>query len=418
MIETLPRSNQGPLEGVVVLDFTTQKAGPIATFYLAAMGATVIKIEETKGDVVRTYAPFVNPDGDLSMWRKNPKAISVPMLSRARGKFGTTLNLKSPHGLTIYRELAKRADVVIENYSSGTADRIGIGYKATREINPRIVYCSISGFGAGTMVGRRALDVVIQAASGMMLASGEQGGPPVRVGMSIADTIASVFATIGINAALFRRERSGLGEYVDISMLGALTSFLATEEWQSFERLGEPTRTGNFNVKAAPFGVFACKDGNIAIAGGSRDPFAHALFKIMGRPEWATDARYATLAERCKRNDEVCGAVAQWCNGLTMHEVEAPLSAAGIPVERVRSPSEAIAEPHLQERGDIVKAQHPVLGDAAGLLTFGLPIGFHEAGKGTQAPAPELGEHNALVYHDWLGFPEDQLRDWKSQGVF
>src|SRR5258706_9928598 len=139
-------SNKGPLEGLVVLDFTTHKSGPLATFFLASMGATVIKIEELKGDSVRGYAPFMGPDGVLTMWREHPDAMSVPILNRARGKHSVTLNLKKPEAMTIYRELASRADIVIENYSSGTADRLGIGYEATRAINPRIIYCSISGF--------------------------------------------------------------------------------------------------------------------------------------------------------------------------------------------------------------------------------------------------------------------------------
>lgn len=410
--------NQGPLEGLIVLDFTTQKAGPITTYYLAAMGATVIKIEETKGDVVRGYAPFLGTDGALTMWRTDEEARSMPMLARGRGKYGCTLNLKKPGGLEIYRELAKRADIVVENYSSGTANRLGIGYEATKQINPRIVYCSISGFGAGTMAGRKALDIVIQAASGMMLANGAEKDPPLRVGMSIADTVTSLYATIGINAALYRRASSGTGEYVDVSMLGAMTAFLATEDWQSLERLGEPTRTGNFNVKASPFGVFECTDGYVAIAGGARDHFAHSLFKIMGREEWATDPRYATIAARCRNDQEVCAAVADWCRSLSTSQVEELLSASNIPIERVRSPAEAVTDPTLMDRGDIAPVEHPDLVDTQGLRTFGLPIRFHERGKGTGCTAPELGEHNSLIYGDWLGFPDDILRQWKSEGVF
>ncbi|MEM5318294.1 CoA transferase [Paraburkholderia sp. JHI869] len=417
MDSKFPINNKGPLEGVVVLDFTTQKSGPIATYYLAAMGATIIKIEERKGDVVRGYAPFITSNGQLTLWRKSGDELSLPMLARARGKHSVTLNLKTPQALSIYQELVKRADIVIENYSSGTADRLGIGYKATKALNQRIIYCSISGFGAGVMPGRKAFDVVIQASSGMMLANGIEGGPPVRVGMSIADTLASLYATMGINAALFRRERSGHGEYVDISMLGATTAFLATEDWQSLGLLGEPTRTGNFNVKATPFGIFSCKDGYVAIAAGSRDPIAHSLFRVMGLEAWTTDPRYATLAERCQRNDEVCEVVASWCREYTADEVESLLSNAGIPVEKVRSPAEAISDPALAERGDIQAAEHPTLGTSTGLNTFGLPIRFHETPKGTDGAAPALGQHNRLIYGKWLGFSDETLQEWESNGV-
>jgi CoA:oxalate CoA-transferase len=409
--------NQGPLEGLVILDFTTQKAGPVATYYLAAMGATVIKIEEIKGDVVRGYAPFLGSDGEVCMWDKSGQAKSLPMLARARGKHSVTLNLKIPQALEIYGEMVKRADVVIENYSSGTADRLGIGYEATNAINPRIIYCSISGFGTGVMPGRKALDLVIQAASGVMLTSGNEKDPPMRIGIAIADVVASLYATIGINAAAYRRARTGLGEYVDISMLGAMTSLLATEEWQALERLGEPTRTGNFNLKATPLGVFSCADGHVAIA-AARDPMAHSLFRIIGRPEWVVDSRYATIDARSQRNDEVCDGVSAWCRTLTVEEVEAVLSVAGIPVERIRSPSEALDDPSLEARGDVTKVVHPELGSVDGLKTFGLPIVFHKSGRGTGSAAPELGEHNWLVYRDWLGFPECQLQLWKTQGVF
>ena len=412
-------ANRGPLEGLIVLDFTTQKAGPLATYFLAAMGATVIKIEEPKGgDAVRGYAPFIGPDGIVTMWRQHPDAMSVPILNRARGKHSVTLNLKTPQGLSVYRAMASRADIVMENYASGTADRLGIGYEATRALNPRVIYCSVSGFGAGVMPGRKALDVVIQASSGMMLASGEEGGPPIRIGMSIADSVAPLFAVMGINAALYRRQMTGRGEYVDISMLGALTAFLASEEWQALERIGEPTRTGNCNVKATPFGVFRCRDGHIAIGAGSRDHFAHALFRIMGRPEWVDDPRYATLSARCPRNDEITGAVDAWCNERSVDEIESELMKVGIPVARVRSPAEALDDPLLEQSGDVTSITHPDLGTIPGLKTFGLPIRFHDAEYGTGSAAPRLGEHNELVYRDWLGLDEEQLRAWKALGVF
>ena len=411
-------ANRGPLEGLVVLDFTTHKSGPLATYYLAAMGATVIKIEELTGDAVRGYAPFMGPDGALTMWREHPEAMSVPILNRARGKHSVTLNLKRPEAMRIYRELASRADIVIENYSSGTADRLGIGYDATRAINPRIIYCSISGFGAGAMTGRKALDVVIQAMSGMMLASGDEGTPPVRVGMSIADTVAPLFAVMGINAALYRRAQTGHGEYVDISMLGTLTAFLASEEWQALEQIGQPTRTGNFNVRSTPFGVFRCRDGYIAMAAGTRDPFAHALFRIMGRPEWIEDPRYATLSARSQRNAEMTAMVDAWCSEQSVDEVETKLMDAGIPVARVRTPAEALEDPAVSERREVTSLTHPDLGVVPGLKTMGLPIRFHCADYGTGAPAPRLGQHNDLLYRDWLGFDEEELKTWKAAGVF
>jgi CoA:oxalate CoA-transferase len=412
------RSNRGPLEGLTVLDFTTHLSGPLATYYLASLGATVIKIEEPEGEPVRGYAPFVNPDGSVTMWKEQEDAISLPILNRARGKQGITLNLKAPEAKEIYRELARRADIVVENYASGTADRLGIGYEATRAINPRVIYCSINGFGAGVMPGRKALDAVIQAMSGMMLASGKEGDPPVRVGMPIADAVAPAFAVMGINAALYRRERTGRGEYVDVSMLGTLTAFHAVENWQATESAGAPTRTGNFNTKATPFGVFQTRDGHVAIAAGARNHFTHALFRIMGRPELAEDPRYATLAQRCKHDAEVCALVDAWTAQHASAEVERLLSEAGIPVAKVRSPAEAVQDPLVNERREIVNALHPTLGELPDLKMPGLPVVFHDAEYGSQVPAPRLGEHNESVYCAWLGIDRDRFAKLKATGVF
>ncbi|MES2999507.1 MAG: CoA transferase [Pseudomonadota bacterium] len=410
-------TNRGPLEGIVVLDFTTQLSGPLVTYFLAGLGATVIKIEEAKGDSVRGYAPFIDPDGKLTMWREHPDAMSLPILNRSRGKHSITLNLKAPEAMAIYRDMAARADVVVENYASGTADRLGIGYEATRAINPRIVYCSLSGFGAGAMGGRKALDTVIQAMSGLMMASGLEGEPPVRLGMPIADTIAPLFAVMGINAALHRRHSSGEGEHVDVSMLGCLSALLAVEDWRAMEQLGKPTRTGNTLVRASPFGIFRCSDGYISIGAGARDPFAHAFFKIMGRPEMATDPRYATLSARSQRDEEMTRIVNAWCGERTVEEVESGLMKAGIPVARVLTPADALDEPVLEERGEISKVMHPDLGVIPGLKTMGIPIRFHRAEYGHGSAAPKLGQHNESIYRDWLGMDAARIAALHEAGV-
>ena len=409
--------NRGPLEGLTVLDFTTQLSGPLVTHYLAGLGANVVKIEDLVGDRVRNYAPFVNPDGTLTKRREHPEAMSLPTLNRTRGKHSVTLNLKSPEAMTIYRELASRADIVVENYASGTADRLGIGYEATRAINPRIVYCSLCGFGVGAMPGRKAMDAVIQAMSGMMMTSGTEGDPPVRIGITIADSVAPLFAVMGINAALYRRERNGQGEHVDISMLGTLTALLAVEDWQATEQFGNRTRTGNSVERASPFGVFTCKDGYVAIGAGGQDHFTHALFRIIGRPEMAADPRYATISARAQRDAELTELINTWCETRSVEAVEHELVQAGIPAAKVRNPSDAVQDPLVNERGEIVSVSHPELGALPGLKTFGLPIRFLGTSYGHGAAAPRLGQHNESIYRDWLGFDEKQLAAWKEAGV-
>jgi crotonobetainyl-CoA:carnitine CoA-transferase CaiB-like acyl-CoA transferase len=417
---TAPRGdipNSGPLEGLVVLDFTTNLSGPLATYFLAGLGATVIKIEEIKGDPVRGYVPFVSSSG-LSTKREAPDAMSLPILTRARGKHSVTLNLKSPEAMTIYRELAVRADIVVENYASGTADRLGIGYDATRTINPRIIYCSLNGFGTGALPGRKAFDAVIQAMSGVMMASGKAGEPPVRVGLPIADVVAPLFAVMGINAALYEREKTGEGEYVDISMLGSLATLLAVEDWRAMEQLGLQMRTGNTVPRAAPMGCYRCRDGYVAMAAGGRDALAQTLFKTMGKPELAQDPRFANLTARLQNEDELTRLIEGWCGARSADEAERELIAAGIPAAKVLSPADALDEPVLGERREIVNTHHPALGEVPGLKTLGMPIRLRRNVPAHGAAAPALGQHNDAIYREWLGFSEEQLKSWKAAGVF
>lgn len=419
-VSTSPREsvpNKGPLEELVVLDFTTNVSGPLATYFLAGLGATVIKIEELKGDPVRGYVPFVSSAG-LSTQREQPDAMALPILARARGKHSVTLNLKSPEALTIYRELALRADIVVENYASGTADRLGIGYDATRAINPRIIYCSLNGFGTGAMPGRKAFDAVIQAMSGVMMASGKAGEPPVRIGLPIADVVAPLFAVMGINAALYERERTGAGEYVDISMLGSLATLLAVEDWRAMEQLGKEMRTGNTVPRAAPMGCYRCADGHVAMAAGGRDALAQSLFKAMGKPELAQDPRFCSLTARMQNDDALTGLIEEWCGGRSAEQAEKELVAAGIPAAKVLSPADALEEPVLGERREVVNPIHPVLGQIEGLKTFGMPIRLRRKVPAHGAAAPALGQHNEAIYRDWLGFSEERLAAWKASGVF
>ena len=211
----------GPLAGLTVLDLTHALAGPFASFLLAGLGARVIKIENPCApDPCRQNPPYLGPDG-VSLGRKGEDDVSVSALNRLRGKYGVTLNLKKPRGREVFADLVRQADIVVENFSAGTLDRLGIGYAFARSINPRVIYCSISGFGATKTTGTgKAMDSIIQALSGLMMTSGAPGDPPVRVGVPIADLLAPVFAVIGILAALRQREIGGAGQQVDVSMLG------------------------------------------------------------------------------------------------------------------------------------------------------------------------------------------------------
>src|SRR5688572_15932716 len=231
---SVPVAGGGPLAGLTVLDLTLALAGPFATFLLAGLGARVIKVEHPAApDPCRQNPPYLRPNG-VTLGRTGPQDVSVSALNRLRGKYGVTLDLKQPRGREVFADLLRRADIVVDNFSSGTLDRLGIGYDVGRTVNPRAIYCSISGFGATGMNGTgKAMDSIIQALSGLMMTSGATGDPPVRVGVPMADLLAPVFAVVGILAALRQRELTGAGQLVDVSMLGVLTSFVAAEDRKS-----------------------------------------------------------------------------------------------------------------------------------------------------------------------------------------
>ena len=297
-----PASAKGPLAGLTVLDTTLALAGPFATFLLAGLGARVIKIEHPDSpDPCRQNPPFLGAHG-VSLGPTTADDVSVSALNRLRGRYAVTLNLKQPRARQVFADLLRHADVVVENFSAGTLDRLGVGYGFGREINPRVIYCSISGFGAAPLAGGtgRAMDSIIQALSGLMMTSGAPDDPPVRVGVPVADLLAPVFGVVGILSALRQRETTGHGQHVDVSMLGVLTSFVAAEPFDLLEACGLAQRTGRMVPRLAPFGIYQSADGYVAICAPT-EQFARNVFAAIavpntrripgmrrGKPAWRT----------------------------------------------------------------------------------------------------------------------------------
>ncbi len=273
-----------PLAGIKVIDLTRALAGPFCTLILGGLGADVIKVEDPRGgDISRGNSPYIGPNG-LTLAATGPEDISLASLTRLRGKRSVTLNLKHLNARHVFADLVRNADVVVENFTSGTADRLGVGYAAARAANPAIVYCAISGFGADADPGVRAMDTIIQALSGAMLTSGGPEDPPIRVGMPMADVLTPVWGVVGILSALQHRQRTGEGDFVDVSMLGVLTSLVSTEDWQALQDLGQPLRSGPTLPRLAPFGVYRCADGWFAMV-APQDKLVESLVEVMGRPE-------------------------------------------------------------------------------------------------------------------------------------
>jgi CoA:oxalate CoA-transferase len=416
-IESLPSTQSSALAGLTVLDLTHALAGPFATFLLAGLGARVIKIENPGApDSCRQNPPYLGERG-VSLCRTSEADVSVSVLNRLRGKYGVTLNLKGPRGREIFSDLVRRGDIVVENFSAGTLDRLGIGHSVARTINPRVIYCSISGFGATKTNGSgKAMDSIIQALSGLMMTSGSPADPPVRVGVPVADLLAPVFAVIGILAALRQREITGAGQQVDVSMLGVLTSLVAAEPFDLLEACGLPQRTGRMVPRLTPFGIYQSADGHVAICAPS-EQFARGVFAAIGHPEFETDARFATRDARVAHVDELNAHIEAFTRTVPTAVLVPLLERHGVPAAEVRSPAEAVRDPRVQARGETVPLDHPQFGRVADVIGMGMPITFSEAEAPLLRPAPSVGQDNGLIYGEWLGYGQAAVEKLQADGV-
>lgn len=416
-IESMPSTQSSPLAGLTVLDLTHALAGPFATFLLAGLGARVIKIENPGApDPCRQNPPYLGERG-VSLCRTSEGDVSVSALNRLRGKYGVTLNLKKPRGLEIFSDLVRQADIVVENFSAGTLDRLGIGHAVARTINPRVIYCSISGFGATKTNGSgKAMDSIIQALSGLMMTSGSPVDPPVRVGVPVADLLAPVFGVVGILAALRQREITGAGQQVDVSMLGALTSLVAAEPFDLLEACGLPQRTGRMVPRLTPFGIYQSADSHVAICAPS-EQFARGVFAAIGHPEFETDPHFATRDARVAHADELNAQIEAFTRTVPTAALVPLLERHGVPAAEVRSPAEAVRDPRVQARGETLPLDHPQFGRVADVIGMGVPITFSEAEAPSLRPAPAVGQDNALVFGQWLGYGQAAVEKLQADGV-
>jgi crotonobetainyl-CoA:carnitine CoA-transferase CaiB-like acyl-CoA transferase len=415
-----PHSALGrPLDGLLVLDLTLYLSGPFATQILGGLGARVIKVEQPgRGDPIRATPPYYGPRGIHSA-RPGAGDLSLSVLKRNRNKESVTLNLKHEQGRALLCDLARRADVLVENFAPGVTARLGIDEATLRALNPRLVYCSISGFGqAGPYRGLPAYDIVVQAMSGLMTSTGEPDGPPTRSGPSFADLTAGLYGTIGILAALHQRDRdpAGRGQWVDVAMLDSLFSLVFDEALDVQVARGDAPRTGNRRPRLTPFGVYEAADGFLAICAVT-DAQVAALFRAMGRPELATDPRFATLEARVARPAEVDALVEAWTLPRAKADLWRALEEAHIPAGPVADIPDLLADPQLRERGMIGPLLHPTAGPAPDAIVAGLPLKFSRAAAALDRPAPALGQDTARVYGELLGLGLDQLADLRARGV-
>jgi CoA:oxalate CoA-transferase len=380
--------------GLRVLDLTRVMSGPFCTAMMADLGADVTKIEMPGfGEESRHFAPHV--DGESTYFA---------LLNR--GKRSITVNLKSPDGVEIIRELARRADVLVENFRPGVMERLGLGQKALRELNPRLVYASISGFGQeGPFRDWPAFDLVIQAMSGLMSVTGEPDGRATAVGESIADVATGMFAAWGIAAALYNRERTGQGRYLEVAMLDSIFSMLLTSLARRLFTDRAPTRVGNRHPETYPVDSFPTHDGDLVLVAFSDQVFRQ-LMHCIGRRELADDLRFSNNRNRNEHENELKELIRSWTSGLTQAEALEQLRVAGVPAAPVWTIDQLLASGHLQSRGAVQEGINRVLGKIA---LVPQPVQFSEFSRPSEMRVPTLGEDTDAVLRLDLGMDETKI---------
>jgi len=404
------------LEDVRVIDLTAWLAGPFLSMQLAALGAEVIKIERPGiGDPARIFVPFAGPKG-VRFEGKTPEDISIVNLKRNRGKKSITLDMKTKRGMEIFRMLVAKGDVVLENFAPGTMESFGIDYPVLKAINPKIIFCSIAGYGqSGPYRDRTAFDLTIQATSGIMAVTGSPDGPPTRCGAWIGDLIPALYGLSGILAALASREKTGQGERIDISMQDCCFSMIMDEALDLLLSRGVPTRQGNRNPRAVPWSIFPTEDGNIAICVGMDDQWKVFLEAIQ-REDCLEDPRFKGLGDRLKNATEVEAVVTGWSKNLSTEEALKVLRAKKVPCDPVLEVKEVLADPQLESRGMIQELMHPLSGKT-GLKAAGFPIRFSELPAEYPGPAPILGQHNNEIYMGLLNFSKEEMEQLKKERI-
>ena len=390
-----------PLEGLRVLDFTRVLAGPLATALLADLGAEVIKVEPPQGDDYRAIGPMRNGESALfTVMNRNKKSL--------------VLDLKQAQAVALVHELVEQVDVVVENFRPGVAQRLGIGYEQLKARNPKLVYVSVSGFGqTGPYAERPAYDVIVQAMSGIMEATGDPDGPPTLVGEAISDVVAGLFASWAILAAVHQTQRTGLGQQVDVAMFDTTLSFLVTS-MSRYLFTGTPARrVGNRHPLSAPFGVFKAKDGHFALAVLNLKLFK-ALTKAIGQPALGGDESLATDELRSAREPELRAAIEGWAAKHNIEEVVALIEQAGVPVAPIWDIGQALASPQAVARNLLQPVDDARL---PGLRLPVQPVRFGGAPPSQPTRAPALGEHTHDLLSTLLGLSVDRLAELKAAGV-
>jgi crotonobetainyl-CoA:carnitine CoA-transferase CaiB-like acyl-CoA transferase len=389
-----------PLDGIFVLDLTRVLSGPYCTMLLADMGARVIKVEQPhKGDDTRAWGPpFLEGE-------------SAYFLSINRNKESVTLDFKHREGRALLEQLLGRADVLVENFRPGTLTRLGLDYETLSKDYPRLIYCSISGFGhTGPRWKQPGYDAIMQAEGGLMSITGTADGPPVRLGVAIVDIVSGMFAAYGIAMALLARERTGKGQEVDLAMLDATVALLTYQAGNFFASGKVPARLGNRHPSIVPYETFTASDGDFVLAVGNDDQW-RTFCRVAGLVD---DGRFATNRQRVSGYDSLRPFVAERLKERPRQHWIDTLTAAGVPCGSVRTFDELFADPQIDAREMIAMVEHATIGP---LKALGVPVKLSETPGAIRTPPPTLGQHtDAILGHD-LGLSAEAIADLRRQQV-
>ena len=392
----------GPLEGTKVLSFGRMLSGPFATMILSDLGAEVVKIEAPKmGDLARFAGPFV-------------EKVSSYFLSINRGKKSITVDLKREGASKVVFDLVKIADILLENFRPGVMERLGFGYDAVREVNPRIIYASLSGFGQdGPYAQRPAFDMIAQGMGGVMSITGEPGRPPVRLGTSMGDIGASLFTCISILAALHEREKSGQGQWIDVAMLDSQVALCENACARYFATGEIPGPLGSRHPLFTPFQAFPTRDGYVVVVAQLPDDW-NRFCEAAGRKEWVTDPRYCSLEARLENYGEFIEEMNALMRTRSTEEWITLLDAHRVMCGPVNNIEEVVRDPHVNHRGMFVDVEHATAGR---LKVVGTPMKFSRTPCRIEKASPELGQHTQEVLASWAKLTKEEIEELKRSGI-
>ena len=399
----MPDQISGPLSGTNVLDLTRVLSGPYCTMMLADMGARVIKVEQPgRGDDTRGWGPPFE------------KGESSYFMSVNRNKESLTLNLKHPEGRTLLNNLLDKTDVLVENFRPGTLARMQLGYPDLAARWPRLIYCSVSGFGhTGPRRTQPGYDAVLQAEGGLMSITGDRDGPAYRLGVAIADITSGMFAAYGVAMALLARHRTGRGQFVDVGMLDSVAALLTYQAGIYFATNQAPIRLGNRHPTIVPYETLETGDGELVVAVGN-DQLWHSFCQLLGADDLATDVRFATNKDRVERREALRPILVEYLKSRPATDWIELLTAGGIPCGAVRDLEAVFSDPQIIERAMVVALDHPIAG---AIRTLGVPVKLDDTPGNVRTPPPTLGQHTETILGDDLGLTATAIVQLREKGV-